>query len=73
MIRRAKNFSVKAIMFAEQNVAASRNYAGRLLQVKDLTEVMKLHSDSAQHQMRVFAEQVSEMGQAVTRLPRIHH
>jgi phasin len=63
----AKELSVKAITFAEKNVAASLDYAERLLQAKDLTEVMKLHSDYVQHQMRVFAEQASEIGQVVTR------
>jgi phasin len=63
----AKDVSVKAITFAEKNVAASLDYAERLLQAKDLTEVMKLHSDYVQGQMRTLAEQASEIGQAVTR------
>ena len=63
----AKDVSVKAITFAEKNVAASLDYAERLLQAKDLTEVMRLHSDYVQSQMRTLAEQASEIGQAVTR------
>lgn len=63
----AKDLSVKAITFAEKNVAASLDYAERLLKASDLTEVMKLHSEYVQNQMRVFAEQASEIGQAVTR------
>lgn len=63
----AKDLSVKAITFAEKNVAASLDYAERLLKANDLTEVMKLHSEYVQNQMRVFAEQASEIGQAVTR------
>ena len=63
----AKDVSVKAITFAEKNVAASLEYAERLLQAKDLTEVMRLHSDYVQGQMRTLAEQASEIGQAVTR------
>ncbi len=34
---------------------------------KDLTEVMRLHTEYVQAQMRVLAEQASEMGQTVTR------
>jgi phasin len=63
----AKDVSVKAITFAEKNVAASLDYAERLLQAKDLTEVLKLHSDYVQGQMRTLAEQASEIGQALTR------
>jgi phasin len=63
----AKDISVKAITFAEKNVAASLDYAERLLQAKDLTDVMKLHTEYVQQQMRVLAEQAGEIGQAVTR------
>lgn len=63
----AKDVSVKAITFAEKNVAASLDYAERLLKAKDLTDVMKLHSEYVQGQMRTLAEQASEIGQAVTR------
>ncbi|MBR1218633.1 phasin family protein [Bradyrhizobium sp. U87765 SZCCT0131] len=63
----AKDVSVKAITFAEKNIAASLDYAEHLLRAKDITEVMKLHSDYVQAQMRTLAEQASEIGQAVTR------
>ena len=38
-----------------------------LLHAKDLTEVMRLHSEYVQAQMRSLAEQASEMGQIVSR------
>ncbi len=63
----AKDFSVKAITFAEKNIAASLDYAEQLLRAKDLTDVMRLHSNYVQSQMQVLAEQASEIGQAVTR------
>ena len=46
---------------------ASLDYAQSLLKAKDLTEVMRLHSEYVQGQMRALAEQASEMGQAVTK------
>ena len=46
---------------------ASLDYAQSLLKAKDLTEVMKLHSEYVQSQMRSLAEQASEMGQIVSR------
>jgi phasin len=63
----AKDISAKAIIYAEKNVQASLDYAQSLLHAKDLTEVMKLHSDYVQAQMRSLAEQASEMGQIVGR------
>ena len=63
----AKDVSTKAISYAEKNVQASLDYAEKLLQAKDLTEVMRLHSEYVQAQMRALAEQASEMGQIVSR------
>jgi phasin len=63
----AKEISAKAIAFAEKNVQSSLAYAQQLIQAKDLTEVMRLHTEYVQGQMRALAEQASEMGQAVTR------
>jgi len=62
-----KDVGAKAISFAEQNVQASLDYAQSLVHAKDLTEVMRLHSEYVQAQMRALAEQTSEMGQIVSR------
>ena len=63
----AKDISSKAVSYAEKNVQASLDYAQSLLHAKDLTEVMRLHSEFIQSQMRSLAEQASEMGQMVSR------
>jgi len=63
----AKDISAKAMSYAEKNVQASLDYAQSLLHAKDLTEVMRLHSEYVQTQMRSLAEQASEMGQIVSR------
>src|SRR6202047_3350080 len=63
----AKDIRAKAISYAEKNVQASLDYAQSLLHAKDLTEVMRLHSEYVQTQMRALAEQASEMGQIVSR------
>ena len=63
----AKDIGAKAISYAEKNVQASLDYAQSLLQAKDLTDVMRLHSEYVQTQMRSLAEQASEMGQIVSR------
>ena len=61
----AKDIGSKAMSYAEKNVQASLDYAQSLLQAKDLTEIMRLHSEYVQAQMRALAEQASEMGQVV--------
>jgi len=63
----AKDISAKAISYAEKNVQASLDYAQSLLHAKDLPEIMRLHSEYIQAQMRSLAEQASEMGQIVSR------
>src|SRR6188768_2165929 len=61
----AREVSAKAMSYAEKNVQASLDYAQSLLQAKDMTEVMRLHSEYVQSQMRSLAEQASEMSQIV--------
>jgi phasin len=63
----AKDIGTKAIAFAEKNVQSSLDYAQSLLHAKDLTEVMRLHSEFVQAQMRTLAEQATEMGETVSR------
>lgn len=63
----ARDVGQKAIAYAEKNVQASLDYAQSLLKAKDLTEVMRLHSEYVQGQMRSLAEQASEMGQLVSK------
>ena len=63
----AREIGSKAGGYAEKNVQTSLDYAQSLLKAKDLPEVMKLHSEYVQSQMRSLAEQASEMGQIVSR------
>src|ERR1700742_5407991 len=63
----AKDIGAKVMSYAEKNVQASLDYAQSLLHAKDFTEIMRLHSEYVQAQMRSLAEQASEMGQIVSR------
>jgi len=63
----AKEIGIKAVSYAEKNVQASLDYAQSLLKAKDLPEVLKLHSEFVQGQMRSLADQASEMGHIVSR------
>lgn len=63
----AKDVSNKAMSFAQANVQASLDYAQKVVSAKDLGEVMRLHSEYVQSQMKTLAEQASEMGQIMSR------
>jgi phasin len=63
----AKDAGARAMAYAEKNVQSSLDYAEQLLHAKDLPEVLRLHSEYVQTQMRSLAEQASEMGQIVGR------
>jgi phasin len=75
----AKDISSKAIGYAEKNVQSSVDYAQSLLRAKDLSEVMRLHGEYVQAQMRALAEQASEMGSIAARAaidaakPKVRH
>ena len=63
----AKDVSTVAFCYAEKNVQASLDYAQALLRAKDLSEVMRLHREYAQAQIRALTEQAGEMGQIMGR------
>jgi phasin len=63
----ARDIGARALAFAETNVKASLDYAQSLVLARDLSEVMRLHSEYVQAQMRALAEQANEMGQIVSR------
>lgn len=62
-----KDISGKAVGFAEANVQASLDHAQKLMTAKDLGEVVRLHSEYVQGQMKALAEQASELGQIMSR------
>src|SRR3990170_7311783 len=63
----ARDIGAKAMSYAEKNVQASLDYAQSLLHAKDLTEIMRLHTEYVQAQMRSLTEQASEMGKIVSK------
>jgi phasin len=57
-----KDVTGKALSFAEQNVAASFDYAQRLVRARDVEEVMRLHAEYLQQQMQALQRQAQELG-----------
>lgn len=62
-----KDISSKAISYAQQNMTASLDYAEKLVRAKDLSEVMRLHTEYVQSQMKALTEQASDIGQSMGR------
>ena len=62
-----REISSKAISYAQQNMTASLDYAEKLVRAKDLSDVMRLHTEYVQTQMKALAEQASEIGQSMGR------
>jgi phasin len=57
-----KEMGRKALGFAEENVAASLDYAQKLVHAKDAEEFMRLHAEFAQAQLKNLAEQAKALG-----------
>jgi phasin len=63
----AKDIASKAVSYAERNVTASLDYAQQLVHAKDISEIMRVHTEYVQGQMKALAEQASEIGQIVSK------
>jgi phasin len=59
----AREVSERAVGFAERNIAASFEFAQRLVRAKDSEEVMALHADYVKSQMAALTEQAKTLSQ----------
>ncbi len=57
-----------AMRFAERNMVASFDFAGRLLHAKDPQEVAALHADYVKSQMAVLTDQAKELSQQTAKI-----
>jgi phasin len=64
----AKDIGRKALTYAEQNVAAALDFAGRLVNAKDPQEVLQLQSEFIRAQLQTFAEQAKDIGATASRV-----
>jgi phasin len=62
-----KDLNSKAFSFAEQNVAASFDFAQKLTRAKDVNEIVRLQTEFMQSQMRAIGEQAKELGASATK------
>ena len=63
----AQGISKKAMTFAERNVLSAFDFAQKLVQAKDIQELVKMQSEFVQTQMQVLSEQVKDLGETATK------
>ena len=54
--------------YAEQNVAATFDFAQKLMHAKDASEVMSLQSEFLSRQMQTLSTQVQDLGQSAAKI-----
>jgi phasin len=64
----ASDIAHKSMEYAEKNVAATFDFAQKLMQAKDPTEVMGLQSEFLGRQMQALSAQVQELGQSAAKM-----
>jgi phasin len=64
----ANEIAHKSMAYAEQNMAATFEFAEKLMHAKDATEVMRLQSDYLGRQMQALSTQVQELGQSAAKM-----
>lgn len=66
----AREVSGRAVTFAQRNIASSFDFAQKLVQARNVEEVLKLQQDYIQEQTRALNEQAKELGDAASKLSR---
>jgi len=64
----ASEIAHKSMAYAEQNMAATFDFAQRLMHAKDPTEVLRLQSEYVARQMQTLSVQAQELGQSAAKI-----
>ncbi|NVO17979.1 MAG: phasin family protein [Rhodoplanes sp.] len=63
----AQGMSKKAMNFAERNVVSAFEFAQKVVQAKDIQELVRMQTEFVQTQMQVLSEQIKDLGDTATR------
>lgn len=63
----ARDVGEKAMTYAQQNIMASFEFAQKVLQARDVQDVMKLQAEYIQSQIQVLNEQAKELSQSASK------
>lgn len=66
----AREVSGRAVAFAQRNIASSFDFAQKLVQARNVEEVLKLQQEYIQTQMQTLNEQARELGEAASKATR---
>ncbi len=64
----ANEIAQKSMGYAEQNVAATFDFAQKLMHAKDAAELMALQSEFLSRQMQTLSAQVQDLGQSAAKI-----
>ena len=64
----AAEIAHKSMSYAEQSVAATFDFAQKLMHAKDTAELMGLQSEYLSRQMQVLSTQVQDLGQSAAKI-----
>ena len=64
----ARDIAHKSMTYAERNVATTFDFAQKLMQAKDASEVMALQSEYLSRQMQTISAQVQDLGQSAAKI-----
>ena len=59
----ALDISKKAMSFAERNVLSAFEFAQKVVQTKDIQELVRMQTEFVQSQMQALSEQVKDLGE----------
>jgi len=65
-----RDVSSRAVAMAQRNIASSFEFAQKLVQAKDVEEVLNLQKDYIQSQSQALGEQAKELGEVVSKATR---
>ena len=60
----AQGISKKAMKFAQRNVLSAFDFAQKIVQAKDIDELIRMQTEFVQWQVQVLSEQVKDLGEA---------
>jgi len=63
----ALDISKKAISFAERNVLSAFEFAEKIVQAKDVQELLRMQTEFVQSQMQVLTGQAKDLGETVSK------
>ena len=61
----AQGISKKAMKFAQRNALSAFDFTQKIVQAKDIDEVVRMQTEFVQWQVQVLSEQVKDLGEAV--------